>query len=163
MSVPVLAADIGFIDFYDAHELTELVIGKSGANTVTHIMGGRVGAEAEHALYLQGTNAFLARQHQVNNFEPRFERDIGVFEDRAHQDRKPISLGRAGWAFPFEWHSLQCIDTIASAVWAPDAFWPAKRNKIRFASIIGREQLIELSDSHLFGEFRGTHGSDLRN
>ena len=162
MPVPILAADESFINFDNAHELPKVRIGKSGTDAMTHIEGGRIGAEAHHAMNLQGGHALLAGQHLIDDFEPNPQRDICVFKDRADQDGKAISLRRTSWAFPFEGHSFQRIYAVASAVRATDTFWPAACNEIRFASGIVGEQFIKLSDSHLFGEFWGAHGSDLR-
>jgi hypothetical protein len=162
MPISVLSADIGFINFDNAHELAEFRLGEPGANAVAHVMRGSIRTEAEHPLYLQGAYTLLAGKHQIDDFEPSPQRNIGVFEDRSDQDGKAVSLRSAGWAFPFEGHSFQCVYAVAPAVWAMDAGRPAARNEIRFASIIVGEQFIKLSDGHLLGEFWGGHESDLR-
>jgi hypothetical protein len=162
MSVSVLAADVSFIDFDNANQLTEIWIGQPGSDAMTHIEGGRIGAKTHHAMNLQRRNSLLASQHQIDGLEPNSHRNIGVFKDRPDQDGKAISLRRTGWAFPFEWHRFQCIYAVASTVWATNAVWPAPRNEIRFASVIRRKQLVELGDGHLSSEFWGAHGSDLR-
>lgn len=162
MAISVLAADVSFINFDNANKLAKFMIGETGADAMTHIEGGRIGAKPHHAMDLQRRHSLLAGQHQIDDLEPNPHRDIGVFEDRSDQDRKAISLRRTGWTFPFEGHRLQGINAITSAMWTMDTIWPATSNKVRFASIIRREQSIKLRDSHLFGEFRRAHGSDLR-
>jgi hypothetical protein len=163
MPVPVLSADVGFINFDNANQFTEIWIGEPGTNTMAHVMGSSIRTETEHSLHLQCSYAFLASQHEIDDFEPRSERNIRVFENRADQDGKAISFRRTSWAFPFEWHSLQCIDAVTCTVWTTNnAIWPAPRYKVRFASVIVGKQPIELRGGHLFGEFRGGHGSDLR-
>jgi hypothetical protein len=161
MPVPVLAANISFVNFDNANQFTEIWIGKPSSDAMAHIMRCRVGTETKHPLHLQCGYAFLASQHEIDDFEPNPQRDICVFKDRADQDGKAISLRRTGGAFPFEGHSFQCIDAVVSAVWAMDAIWPTMLNEIRFASGIVGEQFIKLNDGHLFGEFWGGHGSDL--
>ena len=70
-----LAADIGLIDFYFAHELRKAPILHGRTNAMAHIPGGAVVAAADLPMDLQGADALLALRHQVNHLKPRTQAD----------------------------------------------------------------------------------------
>src|ERR1700730_14247127 len=121
---------------------------------MAHIMRSRVGAETKHPMHLQCGNALLAGQHEIDDLEPSPHLDIGVFEDRSDKHREPIaSLWNAFGALPVERSISHWIDVLIAAARANDALWPSTSGQILFASIVGREQLVELQNRHLLGEF----------
>jgi hypothetical protein len=81
MFVLFLAADVGFINFDDTHKFAELRISKTSANTMAHIPSRTIRAEAHHAMNLQGRNSFPARQQEIDDLEPVFETDVGIFKN----------------------------------------------------------------------------------
>lgn len=159
MPVLVLAADIGFVSFDNAHELAEFGIGEPGADTVAHIMCGRIATETEHTVDLERRNALLAGQHEVDDLEPYLETDIRVFEDRADQYGETIAGRAALPALPMKQAGAQFCNLLVPTTGATNAFGPAASDKILFASIIGREQFLELRDRHLLRELDSAHWS----
>src|ERR1700730_17194508 len=100
MTILVLTADIGFVNFDDTHQLAEIRISEARAK---HVVRSGVRAKGKHPMHLlQYGNALFACQHEVNNFEPCPHRDIGVLEDCADQDRKAVACWRAIAAKPTE-------------------------------------------------------------
>ena len=158
--VLVLAADVGFIDFDDAHELAEIRTGETGTNAMTHIVRSGVGAETHHPVDLQRSNAILAGEHQIDDLKPCLKRYVCVFKDRSDQDGEPIGRALAAFhAFPFEGHCLEFEDPLAVATRATHAIRPTPRNEVGPARIIVGKQFIKLRDGHLFGELWGGHRS----
>jgi hypothetical protein len=159
MPIFVLAADICFIDFDDAHELAEFRFGEPRADAMAQIMSCRIGTETKHPLYLQRGNALLAGQYEIDDLEPCPHWNIGVFEDRAHQNREAITQWRAVSALPMKWFLRHFANIFVPATRATDALRPTPRNQVGFASIIGWKEPIELRDGHLFGELWADHRS----
>jgi hypothetical protein len=160
MPVPVLAADVGFVNFNNAHKLAEAGIRQASADAMAHIMSGRIGTKTHTAMDLEGRNTLFAGQHQIDNLEPSFERHVRVFKDRADKHRKPIAaLFNALRALPVERPIGHGIDVLISTARACNDFWPAARDKIPLACIIVREQFFKLRNCHLLGEFRARCGA----
>jgi hypothetical protein len=154
MAVPILAADVGLINLNNAHELAEVGIGKASADAVAHIVRGRVGAEAHNAVNLKGRNALLARQHQIDDLEPRFERNVCVFKDCADKHGKAISsFFNALRALPMERPIGDGMNVLITTTRTANTFWPAARDKILLAGVIIREQFFKLWNRHLLSEF----------
>ena len=82
MTVLVLAADVGFINFNDTAKFF-LRLHHSGADFVAHQVSGVVGAEAHLPLDLKGRDSLFADGHQMYDLEPLPERLVGVLEDGA--------------------------------------------------------------------------------
>ncbi len=159
MAVLVLAADVGFIDLDNAHELAEFGISKAGANTVRHIERGFIGAETHHAMDLERGNTFLAGQHQIDDLEPNVHGLIRVLKDRADQHGEPIAALVAFVTLPVKRSGLYHIHVIVVAARAANASRPAPSGQIRLAGIISRKQLFELRNRHLASEFDLAHRS----
>jgi hypothetical protein len=159
MAVLFLAADIGFVNFDDAHEFAKIRIGQPGANAMAHIVCGRVGTKTKYPMYLQCGNAFLTGQHQIDDFEPGPHRDIGVFEDCSNQDRETIAERGTLAALPVEWTLRQFSEIFASTSRTTNPMRPTPRNEVGFTSIIRLEEPIELRDGHLFCELWAGHRS----
>jgi len=158
MSVLVLAADIGFINLDDTHQLAKLGVDQSRANAVAHVVCGRVGAEAHHAMDLQRGNTLLAGQHEVDHTEPLAHPDIGILENCPDQYGEAITsdLGALS-ALPVKRTISDGRDFLIPAAWATNTIRPAASNQICLAGIVGREQFVELPNCHLLGEPNLTH------
>lgn len=145
-----LAADIGFINLNVADELLELDITESHANLAAHQVRGVIGTEAHHAVYLKGTDTFLAGQHHMHDAEPVAQRLVGVLEDRAYQHGKAVANGILGTlvAVPMKWAAM-LMDVVVIAARAANAIGPAIPDQIRFAGILMREKALKLSHRHL--------------
>src|SRR5271165_2071644 len=92
----------GGVHLYDANQLAELGISQATANAHAEVVCGAVGAEAQHALDLQGRDAFLAGQHHMDDTEPAAQPDVAVGEDGIHRDGEAIAARRALVALPVE-------------------------------------------------------------
>lgn len=95
MAVSLLAANVSFVDFDNAHKLPEIVVIHRGAEPMANVpsrMRRRAFPE-EHAANLARRYAFLRLEHRVENFEPRRNWNVRIFEDGPDQNRKPIGIG----------------------------------------------------------------------
>lgn len=125
MAVFVLPADIGFVNFDNAHELAELLIYQSGADTVAHAPCGPVRAGADDTVNLHGRHALLAGQHHMNDAEPSAERIVGVLKNGADDMREAVAaIGCAGVALPFEGHCADRMNHISATARAFNAKRP---------------------------------------
>src|ERR1700722_4250261 len=133
ISVPVLvlAPDIGLIDLDDAHQLAELGIGQPSANTMRYLQRGLVRPEPHDPLDLKAGNAFLAGHHEIDDFEPLAQSDLGILEDGLHQDREAVSAALpAVWALPVKRAGRQGVDALRAAARAMHAVGPAPRGQV---------------------------------
>jgi hypothetical protein len=158
MPVLVLAADVGLIDFDDAHQLAEIGINQRGANAIAHVKRGRIGAETHHPMDLQAADAPLASEHQVNDFEPRPHANIGVLKDGPDQDGEAVtaSLGTSR-ALPMKRTVGDGRDFIVVTTRAMNARRPAARGQISLARVIRRKQRLEFARRHLPGKLDLAH------
>lgn len=156
--VPVLrlTADEGFVRFDDAHQLAEILILHTGTDAMAHMPRGAVGAEPEHAVYLQSANAFLADQHEVNDFEPLRQRFVGVLEHSADQHREAVAVGVTLFAGPVIGTAWKFVRVHSAATRAANASRPAAGNQIVFARLIGRELAFQLREGHLMNSDHGS-------
>jgi hypothetical protein len=163
VAVLVLAADVGFVNLDDAHQLAKFLVREPGADAMAHEPSGSVGAEAHHAVDLEGANPFLAGEHQENDAEPLAQRLIRVLEDRAGDVREAVIGPRWGAhvAEPIPRHRAMAFDLDIAATRASDASRPAVPDEISAASILVRERRFPLGESHLtdlLGLFGASHG-----
>jgi len=151
--MPILgfAAHVGLVDFDDAHELLEIFVSHTGTDAMAHAPCGAVGAETEQAMNLQGADAFLADEHQVDHLEPLAQTFVGVLEDRPDSYRKAVVRGiaRAVIAKPVIRHRAVRLYTEAAALRAAHTGRPAARYKVRLASVVVGEHLLELAQRKL--------------
>lgn len=151
--VPVLGepADESFINFHNSHELPEIFVRHSGAETVSHVPSSFERAEIHHAPKLASADAFLANEHQMQNAEPVAKRFIRVLEDSPADMRKAVVgvRGGAGIAVPVPLHCAVRLDLGIAAAWAGDIFRPAALSEVEAASILVREGRFPLRDGHL--------------
>lgn len=157
MAIAVLSADVGFVHFYDPHQLTELWIAQTGAQAMAHIPSRAVRTGTDHPMDLKRTDSLLTGQHQVQNFEPDQQRLLAFFENRSRLEREAVRrtiVLAALFALPVRQPNLARIDVIVLATRAPDAVRPAARVKIFAAGFLIWKHLLELSDGHLPNDLR---------
>lgn len=150
VAIVVLAAVPCVIDLDNAHQLAELLVLQSGADAVAHVPSGFVGTETHIAVDLPRANAFLASEHQMDDFEPVPQIDVRVLENGADKVREPISAPLpAVRALPFPLHSFERINPIAATARAMDALGPAVADQVGIAGILVGKHRLELGDGHL--------------
>lgn len=150
VSVFVLTADIGLVNFDDAHKLLEIIVLHSGAQTMADVPCGmqrRTLAEI-HASDLSRRYALQTLQHRVENLEPRDERHVGILEYRADQNGEPIRCLAAFLADPMKRFGLEGIDFFVSASRTLHAIRPAAIRKELTAGWLIGESRHELLESH---------------
>lgn len=157
VDVPVLrkATDKRLVNLDDAHQLAKFFGREAGTHPVAHVPSRPVGAEPHHPVNLQRANAFLARQHQVDDAEPLPERLIGVLKDRAADMREAVvGPGRgASVAEPVPFHRAVRFDVRVTTARADDELGPAMFSQIEAAGILIREGRFPLADRHLMDRF----------
>jgi hypothetical protein len=117
-----------------------------------------VGAEAHHALNLEGADTLLVGQHQMRDPEPLTKRLVCVLKDGASDVREAVErLGRAFVALPLE-PARHLGDLSIAAARAFNASGPTARDQISLAGFLIRESLLELRDRHLMRWFRAFQG-----
>ena len=92
MTVLVFAADVGFINFDFPHQLLKASMLHRRTNAMAHIPGCPIVATSDLAMNLQGTNAFLALHHQIDDLEPRAQRIVCVLKDSFRNDRESVAV-----------------------------------------------------------------------
>jgi hypothetical protein len=124
--MPVLsqATDEISIDFDNSAQLID-VLHESGSDLVAHEPSGFQRTETHIAPNLASAYSLFASHHQMNDATPFAERLIGVFENRASNDREPIAVWGTFFALPMPLTSFEAIDLGIAATWATDAVGPA--------------------------------------
>lgn len=92
MLVLKLAADVGFVYLYFAHQRIESAVLHGRSDAMAHIPSGPIGPATDHALYLQGANPLLAGHHEVDDLKPSPQRIVRVLEDRMGDDREAVAV-----------------------------------------------------------------------
>src|SRR5208337_1873007 len=97
VAVVRLAADISFVNFDLASERNVTL--HRGAPAMTDVpasapVGARVFAE-HHAPHLKRAKTLLRGHHQEADFEPEFERNLGVLKDRVRDHAKSVAVAPA--------------------------------------------------------------------
>ncbi len=90
----LLATDVSFVDFDDAHKLAEVFVVHRGAEPMGHIPSGaeRRGFLEKHAPELERRNTFLALDDRPQHLEPNSQRILGVLENGSADEREPIGV-----------------------------------------------------------------------
>jgi hypothetical protein len=155
MLVCGLPADKGFInlDFASQREGIALHRSAPAMADVPSSAPVRAGFFAEDdAPNLQRTHTFLRSQHEIADFEPEAQRNLGILEDRPGHHREAIALAPAAIRIatsPMEGTRLERIDLLSPvATWAARAVRPALRNDVFLAGFISREGPVELLKGH---------------
>jgi hypothetical protein len=152
MPVFVRTANVGFVNFYNTSELTN-VLDERDADLVAHKPSSFVGTKAHISEDLKSAHSLFADQHQVNDAIPIFEWFIRVLKDCAGQMGEAIAVRRALFALPMMAGS-QGVDLGIAAARADDGFGPAARNQIVDAIFFGLKQRIELRCAQLMDGLR---------
>lgn len=151
MAVKVSATDKGFINLHFPHQLRKASVFHRRTNAMAHIPGGLIGSASDDSLDLQGADALLALQHQVDHLKPRLERVVRVLKNCLADDRKAIAVPtatRLGFADPMKWASLQGIHFVIVAARTLYTGWPAPFLQKLFAGFFGGEAIHRLSQGH---------------
>jgi len=149
MPILRLPANEGFVQFHNADQFCEVLIGQPSSYPMAHIPSGFVGTETHVAEDLKRADPLLAGQHQMNDAEPLAKVDIGVFENGADQYGEPIAAAvAASVADPMKGASMGLNIGIA-ATWANNEFRPAMFSEVQLAGIFIREHPFEIQDGHL--------------
>ena len=139
MAVLVFPADSSFVYFDNAHQLSELSILHSRTEPMAQIPSRRVG-RSDLPLNLLCADSLLSVEHAPENFKPSAERIVGILENRARNDGKPITRLAAFLALPVPWTMGQFPDLFVPATRASNnAIRPAAILQELFARILVRE------------------------
>jgi hypothetical protein len=154
MAVPVVSADIGFIDLDNPAELSN-VLNEGGPDLVAHEPSRLVRAEAHVPEDLKGAHAFLGNEHQMGDSIPIFQRLIRVLKDCPGQVREAIaSIGRTRIALPVPRIAFQFRGGHSATARAANALWPAARYQVSDAIILSLKERVELLGGQLVDGFR---------
>lgn len=157
MTVFVLPANVGFVNFDHADQFAKLRVRQGDTDAVRHVERRFVRAETHGPVNLVRGNAFLAGQHDVDHAKPVAQTDVRVLENGSDQHREPIAVRAAFLTLPMEGARPQLIAVRRAATRAIDAFRKAVMREISLASVIVRESLFPLSYGHLVNAFAGAH------
>ena len=152
-----LAADEGFINFDNPHQLPKLGVFHSGAEPHAHVPSSLILASSKHPVNLQGTDTFLGSEHQMENLEPHAERLFGFLENRPSFEREAIRRAivlTALLTLPVPRMRFTRVYMIVAAARTFDASGPAPREQIRPARFLIGEHSLELGERHLRNQFR---------
>src|ERR1700690_2048006 len=81
VTIAALSANVGLIDFNDAHEFAKFLVSETGAQPMAHVPSSLVRPETHVTVDLQCADSLFAGEHQMQHAEPFAERLIGVLED----------------------------------------------------------------------------------
>src|SRR5262249_17252277 len=142
MLIFFLPADEAFINLDNAPKLFN-IFHHGGSDLVTHFPSGFVRTVSHVPENLHCAHALFASEHEMRDAKPVTERLVGVFEDRADQDREPIAVGRAFLALPMPLAGRQVVDRRIPASWTSRPLWPTAGLQIGLASVFVWEQVLE--------------------
>src|SRR5208282_1254357 len=155
MPVNLFAADISFVNLDDPHQLPELRVFHSSAETHAHIPRGLIRTCSEHPMDLQRADSLLRRNHQMQNLEPHEQRLFGFLEDGSGSEREAIGRARlwpALHTLPMPRTRLARVHLGIVASWAVHATGKAANEQIRSTGFLIGEQPLEIADRHLPNE-----------
>jgi hypothetical protein len=155
--VPVLllAADLGFIDLDNAHQLPEVRIAESGAEPMAHIESRPVGTCLDGPMNLECADSLLAGQNQEQNPEPSAHGNLGILENRPDEHREAVSValdafGIPAFPLPSLLLALERIDLFAaSATRTYNTLGPALVHQVGAAGIFVGKHPLKLRKGHL--------------
>jgi len=162
--VPVLGltTDKGLIHFHNAHQFLKLAVHEGRANLVADTPSSAIRTKAHHAMNLQGANAFLAGQHQMDDAEPFAEALVGVLKNGVDQHAKAVTgAGGAVVALPVKGLGLEFSNSGIAAARAAHTIGPAGLNQISLARFIVGEHRLKLADGHLLNLDSVSHSDAL--
>jgi hypothetical protein len=159
MSIFGQAADESFVNLNDPAEFID-IFHERDADPMAHIPRGFQRTKTHIAPNLPSAHAFLAGEHQMNDTVPIAERLVGVFENRASDNREAIAIRGALFALPMPLAGFEVINLGIAAAGAMNAIGPAPRVQVSLAGVLIREHGLELWDGqlvNLFWLFRAGH------
>src|SRR6185312_2059834 len=125
VTVALFATDEGFVHLDNPHQFAEFLVLQGRADAMTDVPSGFVRAEAHVALNLEGADALLRAEHQVDDLEPVAEVNLRVLKDRADEMREAIGITLATLrALPAEFHRLKRVNLLRAAARARNALRP---------------------------------------
>lgn len=150
VAILVFPADVRFIDFNDTHELLEIWVLHRRPQAMAEIPSGRI-RRTDLPLDLFGADTLLAVQHRVQHLEPRLERILGVFKNRASCDRKAVGVSLATFdvgTLPVPRHCEGVDGLRLPASRAGNTLRPAAFLQEVFAGVFVWKLLHQLSQRH---------------
>ena len=138
-----LPSDVGFVHFDSTVKHRAVCLFHGGANPMAEIPRGFV-ANSDHALDLIGAHSLASFAEEQYSHEPRFQRQVGIVEDRLREDAELIPA----------FDTLEFLlrgNLESSLAFATDAFnaeRPAELFEQCAALFVGREHLSEVGDSY---------------
>lgn len=165
MTVAILPADVGLINFNGSHKLRKGFVLHRRSDAMTHEPRGAIVAASDLAMNVKCADSFLGLAHQRDDFDPSLEWVVGVLEDRLRDDAEAVAVATAAilvLADPVEGARLQSIDFIALAAWTPWAVGPAHIAEQRLASVFGRIVALRLGQGDIRLSRKGCSSSNLR-
>jgi hypothetical protein len=157
VAIAVFPTDIGFVDFDDAHQLLEVWIVHSAAQSHADVPSCFVRTETKHPMNLKCAHSLLGSEHQVQNFEPSQQRLLAFLKDGSRLERETIRRARLRTAFhtlPVPRLRLALVNVVVEATSATDTIGPATCGEIRPTGFLVRKQRIEIAQCHLSNEAR---------
>lgn len=149
--VLILAAEICFVHFDFAHELSEPAVLHRRPDAMAHIPGRPIVAAADLAMDLQGADPLLALRHQINDLEPNRQGIVGVLENGLADDREAVTVPATtffAFADPVKRLALQSVDFLIRATRALYAVRPAFLGEKLLAGFFGGEACHQCAECH---------------
>src|SRR4029077_2372372 len=140
--VPLLAADVGLIDFHDAGQLGQL--GAASLAQPVQDEPRRLLGDANLLGQLHAADALASRDQHVHGEQPLVERHMGPLEDRAGADREILQARQAAVVAVLAGRYALAgrADRAARTV------WPQPRLKVHAGGLLIGEQLKELERAY---------------
>lgn len=150
MSVVPFAAEESFVNFDLAREGDRIAFhrGPPAMADVPASAPVSTGVFTEHhAPYLKRAKTLLCGHHQEADFEPEFERNLGVLKDRVRDHAEAIAVTTTAifvLARPMKGPRLESVHAfLAMTARAFDAIGPTLVSQILLARLIGRKHPVE--------------------
>lgn len=139
-----LSADVGFIDFDRASQFRFAYFDHCGADAMAQIPRGFVAANFQRALKLIRGHSLACFHKKQHSHEPRFQRQMGIVEDRLRSHTELIAAFAA-----FKLRVVgQFKNLLAFAAQAFNAVGPAQFFQQCAALFVGRIQVREVIKCH---------------
>jgi len=149
MAIAVLSADIRFVNFDRAKQLSQAVIFHRSAYPHHHVPSRAVVTRSNLAMDLESADSFLALSHQVDHLKPNRKRIVRILENGFGDDAETVAVASATiliLADPMPRLRRERIDFLALASRAFDAIRPAHIAQQRFARCLVAELFHQLRE-----------------
>ena len=157
VAISFLTADICFVDFDDAHKLTELRIVHRGAQTMTHIESSLVRTGFDGPMDLKRADSLLASDDHEQHPKPSPQWVFGVLKNGSSDERESVGVPASAFnvpAFPLPRQGDFVNGFALAASRAFHTIRPAPREQIVLAGFLIGKHPLELRPRHLNREFR---------